>query len=141
MGVCGSKNDDQPPVQRQRAQDNMRNVQPAPQQSNSSVPAELREVYGQVCPTHGDHMLFESEVTPLLQIKNANNLNNRYTYMYKVDESKMVGKDIKKTNAYASRIPLEELKKKRKEFWGRTLLYRYENRGHPLYLASIAVCL
>lgn len=118
MGVCGSK----PDVPAQQPRREQQTHQPRPQPiaaPPSNIPPSLRALYEQVCPTHDDHKLFEIEVTPLLQIKNPNNLNNRYTYMYKVDESNFVGKDIKKTHAYISRIPLTEIKKRREEFWGR----------------------
>ena len=120
MGVCGSKNDVPAPQPRQENVVQQARVQ-GPAQPSSNIPPALRQLYDQVCPTHADHMLFESEVAPLLQIKNPNNLNNRYTYMYKVDETKFVGKDIRRTNAYISRIPLEEIKKRREEFWGNLL--------------------
>lgn len=139
MGICGSKNDDHPPVQQQQVMERPREPQTNARSASSNIPPELRELYNQVCPTHEDHMLFEGEVTPLLQIKNPNNLNHRYTYMYKVDETKFVGKDIKKTHAYASRIPLDQLKKKRNEFWGILDLPRHENRGSEVDVGGTQV--
>ena len=116
MGVCDSKNDVPDP---QPSQENV--VQPAEVQElaqpSSENPSALHQLYEAVCPTDADHMELESAFDVLLQIKHPNNLNNRYTYMYKVDETKFVGKDLRRTNAYISRIPLEMIKKRREEFW------------------------
>jgi len=128
MGICGSTNQ-QPPVARQE-------VSRQPPQNHSSERranqlggyryAEVPHVnqkdlplYEQVCPNHPDHGLLEQDVLPLLRVDNDLNLNKRYTYLYKVDPNKKVGKDIKMTYGYDSRVSLEELKKKRQEFWGR----------------------
>ena len=99
-------------------------------------------LYEQVCPTHPDHGLLEQDVLPLLRIENENNLNKRYTYLYKVDPNRKTGKDIKVTYGYDSRVPLEELKKKRQEFWGRRdVIERDKNRGSQEHMGSTEVCM
>lgn len=52
-------------------------------------------------------------------MRDPNNVNFKYTYLYKVDDTKFIGSDIKKTYQYASRLPLDALHKKRAEFWGK----------------------
>jgi hypothetical protein len=71
-----------------------------------------------ICPTDPEHMGIENQFASLLNIKNPNNLNHKYSHLYKVDEIVMVGVGIKRTNAYISKVTIEELKKKRLEFWG-----------------------
>lgn len=58
-------------------------------------------------------------------MNDPNNVNFKYTYLYKVDDAHTIGSGIKKTYQYASRVPIEALKKKREEFWGKTL---YDHR-------------
>ncbi len=114
MGICGSS-----------APSNQSNVRPPqpPRQQNYNQPSRLsseeRQLLEQICPSHPDHGLLEQELLPLLSVKNPNNLNNRYTYLYKVDEKEIVGKGIKATHGYASRVLMPVLQKKRQEFWGK----------------------
>lgn len=129
MGVCGSKNDgsnpsntttqppaaQHPPRQRTYAQGG---ASSGVSSAISALPENIRQLYNQVCPTHPDHQLVERDVVPLLTMRDPNNVNYKYTYLYKVDDTKHIGNDIKKTYQYASRVPLEALKKKREEFWG-----------------------
>lgn len=85
----------------------------------ASLPEHLQKVYLQVCPTHPEHILVERDVVNLQTMRDPNNVNFKYTYLYKVDDTKFIGSDIKKTYQYASRVPIEALHKKRAEFWGR----------------------
>ena len=114
MGICGSSAPSN--------QGTLHHPMPPRQQNTSPqsrLSSEERQLLEQICPSHPDHGLLEQELLPLLSVKNPNNLNNRYTYLYKVDEKQTVGKGIKLTNGYASRVPMPVLQKKRQEFWGR----------------------
>lgn len=81
-----------------------------------------------ICPRDPDHLAIENQFASLLNIKNPNNLNHKYSHLYKVDENTFVGTGIKRTHAYISKVSMEEIKKKRLEFWGRTNSPRYPNR-------------
>lgn len=72
-----------------------------------------------ICPETMQHLNIERQFANLMDVKDSNNLNQRYLYMYKVDEKVKIGQGIRKTHGYISRVPLEVIKKKRAEFWGR----------------------
>src|SRR3990167_1557551 len=44
-----------------------------------------------VCPNNPDYQMVENELMPILQIENVQNLNHRYSHLYKVDAQKFVG--------------------------------------------------
>ena len=72
----------------------------------------------EICPNEPNHQDLEKMYFSHLSVKHANNLNNKYSYLYRVDETIKVGKNIRETAGYFSKVPLEEIRKKRKEFWG-----------------------
>lgn len=71
-----------------------------------------------ICPNDPEHVSIENQYSTLLNIKNPNNLNHKYSHLYKVDENTMVGTGIKRTYSYISKVSIEDLRKKRLEFWG-----------------------
>ena len=74
-----------------------------------------------ICPIDPDHVAVENQYRDLLRIENPNNLNHKYSFMYKVEKEQMIGTGIKRTYGYKSKVPIEEIRKKRQEFWGRLL--------------------
>lgn len=81
-----------------------------------------------VCPNNPDYAMVENELLPILQIDNVQNLNHRYSHLYKVDGQKFIGNHIKKTYAYSSRVPIEEIRRVRQEFWGRRMFLTKDTR-------------
>ena len=71
-----------------------------------------------VQPTTDDHAAIEAQYGDLLDPDNDNNLNLKYDYLYEMIPDVTEGISIKKTVGYKSRVTLEVIKKKRKEFWG-----------------------
>ena len=92
-----------------------------------------------ICPNDPEHVSIENQFAQLLNVKNPNNLNHKYTHLYKVDENSMVGTGIKRTHAYISKVPIEEIRKKRLEFWGSQILTRYPHRGRGPDLECFAI--
>lgn len=119
MGICCAasgpnsipRGREVPPPRRQE------NYSPRPV-SDPSIPSHLRPSFELVCPNDPDHAILEQDLRPLLAIDHDNNLNQRYKHLYQVDQKNKVGANIKKTFAYKSRVPLEEIKKIRNQFWG-----------------------
>lgn len=83
---------------------------------------DSKNVLEPICPTHPDHLSIEAQFAQLLNVKHPNNLNHKYSHMYKVDPDSVCGEGIKRTCGYISKVPIEEIKKKRLEFWGRAIL-------------------
>jgi len=52
-----------------------------------------------------------------LSLDDPHNVNHKYSYLYKPIKEQFVNKGIKKTHAYISCVTVEEIKKKRLEFW------------------------
>ena len=80
---------------------------------------DSKSVLDPVCPTDPDHMSIEKQFGPLIDPKHPNNLNHKYSHLYKVDLNMVIGEGIKRTCGYVSRVPIEEIRKKRLEFWGK----------------------
>lgn len=76
-----------------------------------------KDMFSQVCPSDPDHLSIERQYEEQFKPTHPSNLNKKYDYLYKVDESQTVGKNIKKTAGYFSKVPVEIIHKKRKEFW------------------------
>jgi hypothetical protein len=58
-----------------------------------------------------------SELAPYLAIESPYNINHKYNHFFKIIRNEFVGTGLKKTFAYSSNIPMEELQIKRNEYW------------------------
>ena len=114
MGICGSSetNVNRSP-ERERPIDTRNQNHNPPQ----NIPSPDQSLLDQICPNTSEHGLWENDLAPLLLINHPENLNLRYSYLYTMIDNKYVGANIKRTYQYASRVPMEELIKKRNEFW------------------------
>ena len=74
-------------------------------------------IFDPICPTDEFHRKIEEDYRYLLEPSHHLNVNYRYDYLYKVDTTQHVGKGIKKTYGYISKVPIEEIKRRRVEFW------------------------
>ena len=74
-----------------------------------------------ISPQGDNHAQIEIEFASLLNLENPHNINHKYIYLYKAVPDAWVGRTIKKTHAYVSFVSLQEIRKKREEFWGNFL--------------------
>ena len=79
-----------------------------------------------VSPQGDNHVQIENEFSIYLSLDNCHNVNHKYSYLYKPIKEQFTNKGIKRTHAYISCVPIEEIKKKRLEFWGKIALYYLE---------------
>ena len=56
-------------------------------------------------------------LTGYLSLDNINNVNHKYSYLYEPSKEIFVGKGVKKTHGYVSKVEKSALEIKRKEFW------------------------
>jgi hypothetical protein len=75
-----------------------------------------------ISPQGDNHAQIEIEFASLLNLENPHNINHKYIYLYKAVPDAWVGRTIKKTHAYVSFVSLQEIRKKREEFWGKFLI-------------------
>jgi hypothetical protein len=75
-----------------------------------------------ISPQGDNHAQIEIEFASLLNLDNPHNINHKYNYLYKAVPDAWVGRTIKKTHAYVSFVSLQEIRKKREEFWGKFLI-------------------
>jgi len=70
-----------------------------------------------ISPQGDNHQQIETEFAIYLNLDNPHNVNHKYSYLYKPLKESFIGKGIKRTHAYVATVPLEEIRKKRDEFW------------------------
>jgi len=70
-----------------------------------------------VSPQGDNHLQIENEFKIYLSLDNPHNVNHKYSYLYKPDKEQFTNRGIKRTHAYTSCVTIEEIKKKRLEFW------------------------
>lgn len=101
---------------------------------------ESQSMFDAICPNDEDHLSIEQDYQDYLKPSHPQNLNNKYQHLYKVDTSLQTGQGIKKTYGYISKVSIEEIKKKRIEFWGEAdCSSRNENRRHQTDLECAQV--
>lgn len=64
------------------------------------------------------HFQYNNILSPLIDFDSKQNLNNRYSYMYKLLENSYSGYDIFQTNSYISFISETKLQEEIDLFWG-----------------------
>ena len=69
-------------------------------------------------PQNNIELAINSEFTPFLRIDHPFNVNHKYSAFYTYLKNEFSGSGIKKTHAYRTKLTMEEVKKKRDEFWG-----------------------
>lgn len=70
-----------------------------------------------ITPTSEYHAAINAELAPFLSLESPYNINHKYNHFFILSKSEEVGTGIRKTNAYKSKLPLEEVQAKRVEFW------------------------
>jgi len=68
-------------------------------------------------PVNQVQTAINQELTPFLSLDNPYNVNHKYGLFFDIIRDKSSGTGIKHTLAYRSKIPINEIEKKRIEFW------------------------
>jgi len=83
----------------------------------SACSANPNNALAVVEPTNEYDSAINAELAPFLALESPYNINHKYAHFFKVIRAEFVGSGIKKTHGYKSKLPLEEVYKKRVEFW------------------------